>query len=279
MSALLTWGDYLTKGAPPSKRFLIGGNWKCNGTLASAKAIIEVLNKSGSIPPESEVVIAVPSIHISLAKSLFRSEISVAAQDVGVNKEGAHTGEVSAGMLVDAGVRWVLTGHSERRIGFGGPGTSGESSILVAKKTTVALAAGMSVIFCIGESLAERESNRTLEVCVEQLTPIVAALSNKPLDWKRVVIAYEPVWAIGTGKVATPEQAEDTHREIRQWLAAQSSIGKDASRIRILYGGSVKGSNCKELVACPNVDGFLVGGASLLPEFVDIINSPISLRR
>lgn len=279
MSALLTWGDYLTKGAPPSKRFLIGGNWKCNGTLASAKAIIEVLNKSGSIPPESEVVIAVPSIHISLAKSLFRSEISVAAQDVGVNKEGAHTGEVSAGMLVDAGVRWVLTGHSERRIGFGGPGTIGESSILVAKKTTVALAAGMSVIFCIGESLAERESNRTLEVCVEQLTPIVAALSNKPLDWKRVVIAYEPVWAIGTGKVATPEQAEDTHREIRQWLAAQSSIGKDASRIRILYGGSVKGSNCKELVACPNVDGFLVGGASLLPEFVDIINSPLSLRR
>lgn len=223
---------------------------------------------------ESEVVIAVPDLHIHLAKSLFRPEISVAAQDVGVNKEGAYTGEVSAGMLVDSGVRWTLTGHSERRIGFGG--VPGESSAVVAAKTKIAIAAGMSVMVCIGESLAERESGKTLEVCIEQLTPVVASLQEA--DWKKVVIAYEPVWAIGTGKVATPAQAEETHAQIRQWVstATNSDVAKS---VRILYGGSVKANNCKELIACPNIDGFLVGGASLLPEFADIIRAPLALRK
>jgi len=220
------------------------------------------------------VVIAVPDLHIALAKELLRSEISVAAQDVGVNKEGAFTGEVSAGMLVDAGVRWTLTGHSERRVGFGG--VPGETSAVVAAKTKLAISAGMSVMVCIGESLAEREAGKTLSVCVEQLTPVVAALQEA--DWKKVVIAYEPVWAIGTGKVATPAQAEETHAEIRNWLS--SATGREiAAKVRILYGGSVKGNNCKELIACPNIDGFLVGGASLLPEFVDIIRAPLSLRK
>jgi len=269
-----TWGSYLTKGVGPSRKYLIGGNWKCNGSIQGARAVIEVINKCGPIPLESEVVIAVPDIHIPLAHQLFRSEVAVSAQDVGFNKEGAYTGEVSAGMLADSNVRWTLTGHSERRVGFGG--VPGETSTVVAVKTKNAVAAGLSVMLCIGESLAEREGGKTLIVCVEQLQPVVAAL--QPSDWKKVVIAYEPVWAIGTGKVATPAQAEETHADIRKWLA--TALGKDIARdVRILYGGSVKANNCKELIACPNIDGFLVGGASLLPEFVDIIKSPLSLSK
>jgi triosephosphate isomerase len=178
---------------------------------------------------------------------------------------GAYTGEVSAQLLLDAGIHWTLTGHSERRVGFGIPG---ETSELVARKTATAVKAGMSVIACIGEHLADREAGTTMNVCASQLEPIAAAL--KEADWKKVVIAYEPVWAIGTGKVATPQQAEETHREIRAWIAANVSHTV-AKEVRIIYGGSVKGSNCRDLMACANIDGFLVGGASLLPEFVDII--------
>ena len=168
-------------------------------------------------------------------------------------------------MLANAGIKWTLTGHSERRVGFGFPG---ENSDVVAKKTFEALSAGLSVIACIGEKLAEREGGQTMEVCIEQLTPIAARLTEK--DWKRVVIAYEPVWAIGTGKVATPEQAEETHQGIRAWIAANVSPAV-AREVRIIYGGSVSGSSCASLIACPNIDGFLVGGASLKPEFSDII--------
>lgn len=178
---------------------------------------------------------------------------------------------MSAQLLKDAGIKWTLTGHSERRVGFGGQ--AGESSVIVARKTAVALAAGLSVIACIGEQLAERENGTTMAVCAEQLTPIVAAL--KEADWKNVVVAYEPVWAIGTGKVATPQQAEETHAQIRAWLAEKVSP-EVARAVRIIYGGSVKGSNCRDLIACPNIDGFLVGGASLLPEFVDIIKASFS---
>lgn len=178
---------------------------------------------------------------------------------------GAYTGEISAQMLLDSGVQWTLTGHSERRIGFGIPGETNE---LVGRKTAVAVQAGMSVIACIGEQLADRENGTTMEVCSAQLAAISAQL--QPEDWAKVVIAYEPVWAIGTGKVATPEQAEETHRQIREWVAAHVSA-EVAAAVRIVYGGSVKGSNCRALIACPNIDGFLVGGASLLPEFADII--------
>jgi triosephosphate isomerase len=182
-----------------------------------------------------------------------------------LNGAGAFTGEISTGLLTDIGVKWTLTGHSERRVGFGYPG---ETSIVVAEKTRAAIAGGMNVILCIGEQLADREAGNTMIVCASQLSPVVSVLSES--QWKNVVIAYEPVWAIGTGKVATTEQAEETHAQIREWLASNvsKSVAKD---VRILYGGSVKGNNCKALIACPNIDGFLVGGASLLPEFVDII--------
>lgn len=187
-------------------------------------------------------------------------------QDVGLNAGfGAYTGEVSAQLLKDAGINWTLTGHSERRVGFGGPG---ETSEVVAKKTAVALQAGLSVIACIGEQLAERENGTTMDVCAAQLTPIAQIL--KEADWKRVVVAYEPVWAIGTGKVATPQQAEETHQQIRAWIATNVSPAV-AREVRIIYGGSVNGANCKDLIACTNIDGFLVGGASLKPEFVNII--------
>ena len=172
---------------------------------------------------------------------------------------------MSAQLLKDAGLRWTLTGHSERRVGFG---MAGETSEIVARKTAVAVQSGLSVIVCIGEHLADREAGTTMNVCAAQLAPVAQALSEA--DWKKVVVAYEPVWAIGTGKVATPQQAEDTHRDIRQWIAENVSA-EVAKEVRIIYGGSVKGSNCRDLMACSNIDGFLVGGASLLPEFVDII--------
>jgi triosephosphate isomerase len=176
-------------------------------------------------------------------------------------------------MLLDSGVKWTLTGHSERRIGFGIPGETNE---LVGRKTAVAVRAGLSVIACIGEQLADRESGATLAVVSAQLAAISAQLSAE--EWAKVVIAYEPVWAIGTGKVATPEQAEETHRQIREWVAENVSA-EVAGSVRIIYGGSVKGSNCRTLIACPNIDGFLVGGASLLPEFVEIIKVSIQVER
>mmetsp|Transcript_27379 Transcript_27379/g.27608 ORF Transcript_27379/g.27608 Transcript_27379/m.27608 type:complete len:272 (-) Transcript_27379:115-930(-) len=260
------WAAYLAFGVPPARRALIGGNWKCNGTTASIKKMVEVLNNAGPFPVESEVVIAAPSVYLSFLKSIIRKDIAVSAEDVALTtKNGAFTGEVNGAMLADIGLKWALTGHSERRVGFGYPG---ETSDVVGKKTKAAITAGLSAIACIGEQLADRQSGKTMAVCAEQLAAIAAAL--EPNDWAKVVIAYEPVWAIGTGVTATPAQAEETHKQVREWLAANVSA-EVARKTRIIYGGSAKASNCKELIACPNIDGFLVGGASLLPEFVDII--------
>lgn len=262
----MEWATYLTRGPPPLKRMLIGGNWKCNGTVAEINAMVEKLNAGGRFPQTSEVVIAVPSLHLSYVKGIMRSDIAISAQDVGLNKGfGAYTGEVSGALLVDAGFKWCLTGHSERRVGFGFPGETNE---VVGRKTAAALATGLSVIACIGEMLSDRESGQTMDVCAAQLAAIAACLTIQ--DWKKVVIAYEPVWAIGTGKVATPEQAETTHSEIRAWIAANVSPAV-ARAVRIIYGGSVSGASCDALIAQPNIDGFLVGGASLKPEFVKII--------
>lgn len=167
--------------------------------------------------------------------------------------------------MVDSGVKWTIVGHSERRAGFVIPGETNE---LVGQKAAAALSTGLSVIACIGEQLSDRESGKTMEVCSKQLAAIASCLDVA--SWKKVVVAYEPVWAIGTGKVATQEQAEETHSEIRTWIA--TNVSEDVARdVRIIYGGSVKGSNCGDLIHSPNIDGFLVGGASLKPEFVDII--------
>lgn len=229
--------------------------------------MIETLNAAGPLSANSEVVIGVPAIHLSYAKANFRSEIAACAEDVAFTTGyGAFTGEMTADMLADSNIQWTLTGHSERRVGFGFPG---ETSQVVGVKTKNAVDQGLHVMACIGEQLADREAGTTMDVCAEQLSAIKAALETG--DWKSVVIAYEPVWAIGTGKVATPEQVQETHAEIRTWLA--DNVGADvADSTRIVYGGSVSGASCNELYAQPDINGFLVGGASLKPEFVDIIN-------
>lgn len=169
-------------------------------------------------------------------------------------------------MLVDSGIKWTLTGHSERRVGFGFPG---ETSDVVGIKTKNAVDAGMSVMACIGEMLKDRQEGTTMKVCAEQLEALKKHLTEN--DWKNVVIAYEPVWAIGTGVTASPQQAQDTHADIRQWLSKNISA-KVAAETRILYGGSATAANCNELYAMNDINGFLVGGASLKPEFVSIIN-------
>lgn len=169
-------------------------------------------------------------------------------------------------MLLDAQIHWTLTGHSERRVGFGYPG---ETSEVVAVKTKNAVDVGLSVIACIGEQLADRQNGTTMVVCAEQLEAIKKALKEE--DWKKVVIAYEPVWAIGTGVTATPQQAQETHLNIREWLKKNVSPAV-AKETRILYGGSATAANCNDLYAQPDINGFLVGGASMKAEFVNIIN-------
>lgn len=200
-------------------------------------------------------------------KGLIRPDIAVSAEDVGFKKGyGAFTGEHSAEMLADSGIKWTLTGHSERRVGFGFPG---ETSHVVGVKTKNSIDAGLSVIVCIGEQLADRQNGSTMKVCAEQLEAVKAALTEA--DWKKVVIAYEPVWAIGTGVTASPQQAQETHSEIRGWLSKHIS-NTVANETRIIYGGSATAANCNELYAQKDINGFLVGGASLKAEFVNIIN-------
>ncbi|KAF8882126.1 triose phosphate isomerase [Infundibulicybe gibba] len=247
-----------------ARQFFVGGNFKMNPNTREQKiAIVQVLNKA-DLDPTTEVAIAPPSIYLIPLKEILRKEIHVAAQNCYFKQSGAFTGEISTTQLVDAGIPYVILGHSERRTLFH------ETSAFVAQKTRAALDAPLKVILCIGETLDERESGKTAQVCEDQLKPVVELL--KESDWSNVVIAYEPVWAIGTGKVATSAQAQETHADIRAFLSKAVSAEVGAST-RIVYGGSVTAANCKELATRPDVDGFLVGGASLKPEFVDIINA------
>uniref|UniRef100_A0A0D9UWQ6 DUF547 domain-containing protein n=1 Tax=Leersia perrieri TaxID=77586 RepID=A0A0D9UWQ6_9ORYZ len=251
------------------RKFFVGGNWKCNGTTDQVDKIVKILNE-GQIASTDvvEVVVSPPYVFLPVVKSQLRPEIQVAAQNCWVKKGGAFTGEVSAEMLVNLGVPWVILGHSERR------SLLGESNEFVGDKVAYALSQGLKVIACVGETLEQRESGSTMDVVAAQ----TKAIAERIKDWTNVVVAYEPVWAIGTGKVATPAQAQEVHEELRKWLAANVSA-EVAESTRIIYGGSVTGANCKELAAKPDVDGFLVGGASLKPEFIDIINSATEEQR
>ncbi|KAK7093549.1 triosephosphate isomerase-like [Littorina saxatilis] len=244
-----------------NRKFFVGGNWKMNGDKQTLEGIIKGLN-DGALDPKAEVVVAPPTIYIEFTRSKLKKEIGVAAQNCYKVASGAFTGEVSPGMVKDCGGTWVILGHSERRHVFNEPDE------LIGQKVKFALEQGMNLIPCIGEKLDEREANKTEEVVFRQMKHIADNVS----DWKRVVIAYEPVWAIGTGKTATPDQAQDVHKSLRGWLAKNVSE-EVAHSTRILYGGSVTGNNCKELAGKPDVDGFLVGGASLKPEFITIINA------
>jgi len=247
------------------KKYLIGGNWKCNGTKESNDTLVKIFNEAGAIPSLAEVVVAPVALHIGSVAASIRPDFNVACQNIGLNeKAGAFTGEVSAAQVADFGLQWAITGHSERRT------LNGETDENVATKTKLAIEAGLKAIACIGEQLDDRKSGNTLPVLVQQLSAIGQQLSAE--QWNSVVIAYEPVWAIGTGEVATPEQVQEAHAAIRKWVS--ENVSSDvASAIRIIYGGSVKGSNCNDLVKLEDVDGFLVGGASLKEDFINIIKS------
>ncbi|CAJ2506314.1 Uu.00g004440.m01.CDS01 [Anthostomella pinea] len=246
-----------------ARKFFVGGNFKMNGTISSIKDIVQNLNKA-DLDPNTETVIAPPALYLLLVREHVKKEIGVAAQNVFDKANGAFTGEISASQLKDSNIDWAILGHSERRT------ILNESDETVASKTKFATENGVSVIWCCGESLEVREAGKTLEVIASQL----AALKAKISDWSKIVIAYEPIWAIGTGKVASTEQAQEVHASIREWLSKNVSQSV-ADETRILYGGSVSEKNCKELSKEKDIDGFLVGGASLKPAFVDIINSKL----
>ncbi|EJF63635.1 triose phosphate isomerase [Dichomitus squalens] len=246
------------------RNFFVGGNFKLNPTTRAAKqALVKTLNEA-TVDPSVEVVIAPPALYVIPLRASLRADFKVAAQNCYEKSSGAFTGEISPEQLVDAEISHVILGHSERRTLFH------ETSEQVAAKTRAAISAGLSVILCVGETDKEREAGQTKQVVESQLQPVIQVLNEA--DWSKVVIAYEPVWAIGTGKVATSAQAQEAHADIRAFLSSQVSPSV-AENTRIIYGGSVNAGNCKELAAQKDVDGFLVGGASLKPEFIDIINA------
>ena len=234
-----------------NKKKLIAGNWKMNGTLAANQALVQSL-LAGLEGARCDVAGAVPAPYLAQVQALVEgSGLALAAQDVSQHPAGAYTGEVSAQMLCEFAVRYVLVGHSERRQ------FHGETDAQVAAKAQRALAAGITPIVCVGETLQEREAGQTEAVVKRQLAAVIH-LNGHCIS--EVVVAYEPVWAIGTGRTATPEQAQQVHAVLRAQLAAAS---EHAARIRLLYGGSMNAANAAELLAQPDIDGGLVGGAAL----------------
>eukprot|EP01067_Filipodium_phascolosomae_P007793 Filipodium_phascolosomae@DN63_c0_g1_i1.p1 len=246
-----------------ARKPIVGGNWKCNGTTKKAEELVKMLNDGKWTDSAMEVVIAPVAIHIPATLKSVRKEVKLMCQNGSRTGEGAFTGEICMSQLTDFGLEWTLIGHSERRQYYG------ESDEIVAEKVKIAQAEDkLTLMVCIGETLAERESNKTSEVLTRQVKAFIASVK----DWDRMTVAYEPVWAIGTGKVASPQQAQEAHELIRKVIA--ESVNKDvAEKLRILYGGSVTEKNCAELIALADVDGFLVGGASLKPAFMDIIEA------
>ena len=244
------------------RRQIIAGNWKMHGSRAENAALVDAIVHK--LPDSgADVWVCPPFPYLAeVGRSIAGSRIALGAQDVCAETQGAFTGEVSAAMLRDVGCAGSIVGHSERRALFG------ESDQLVARKFAALLAAGLTPILCVGELLAEREANKTFEVVDRQLDAVLD-LSGVAV-FSRAIIAYEPVWAIGTGKTATPQQAEEVHAHIRARIAGRDA--KIAALARIQYGGSVKAANAAELFSMPNVDGGLIGGASLkADEFLAIV--------
>ncbi|MFA5624147.1 MAG: triose-phosphate isomerase [Bradymonadales bacterium] len=248
------------------RKAIIVGNWKMNNTKSETKALIEALKPL--IAGNDKVEVGVAPTFTSLeaaAEALKGSNIALCAQNISYAKSGAYTGEISADMLKEIGVTHAIIGHSERRTLFG------ESDEDVAKRVRTALDNGLTPIMCIGETLQERESGKTFDVVLNQVQKGLAQVSAE--ESERVVLAYEPVWAIGTGKTASPEQAQEVHEAIRNKLASIFCVDC-AKKIRIQYGGSVKASNAAELLSKKDIDGALVGGASLKAEdFAGIIKA------
>jgi triosephosphate isomerase len=247
------------------RRPVIAGNWKMYKTQVETRAFFQAFRPLVAESKHCDIVIAPPyTALVVAAQAAEGSGIAIAAQNVHGRPEGAFTGEISAGMLIEAGCTAVIVGHSERRQYFN------DTDATVLAKTKAALESGLVPIVCVGEILSERESNLTEEVLTRQFEGGLGALT--PAEFSRILLAYEPVWAIGTGKTATPELASDVHRYLRELAAARFSF-ELASALRILYGGSVKPDNIKGLMAQSEIDGALVGGASLDPKsFASIVN-------
>jgi triosephosphate isomerase len=250
------------------RKLIIAGNWKMNKTVAEALTLVADLKRDLAGVKEVDVVVAPPFTALSeVSKAILDSNLRLAAQNMSENNFGAFTGEICAGMLKEFSVRYVILGHSERRQ------FQKETDALIAKKAAAAFAASLKPIVCIGETLAEREGNLTQKVLETQVRGSLAGLTKEHMV--ETVVAYEPVWAIGTGKTATTQQAQDAHAFIRGVLAKMFDDAT-AKKVRIQYGGSVKPGNAKELMGQPDVDGALVGGASLeARSFADIIKNSI----
>ena len=242
---------------------LIAGNWKMNGGLAANEVLLQAILAGMPDQMTCDVAVCVPAPYLAQVQALCaRSRVQVGAQDVSEHESGAFTGEQSVAMLKEFGVRYAIVGHSERRQHHG------ETDGVVAAKTQHALAGGVTPIVCVGETLAERELGKTEEVVKRQLAAVIHANGHCISE---IVLAYEPVWAIGTGKTATPEEAQQVHAVLRAQLRAASD---KASRIKILYGGSMNAANAKALLSQTDIDGGLIGGASLkAAEFLSIIAS------
>lgn len=233
---------------------LIVANWKMNGSLEAIDQWVKEFTTFN--PLLTEMVICPPFVYLNDFRTRLLTnalDISVGAQNCSTEEMGAFTGEVSAGMLSDTGCQWVILGHSERRMLYG------ETNEIVAKKAVQAVNVGLKPIVCVGETLEQREAGKTTEVVLSQLNSILDAIGAQELS--KGALAYEPVWAIGTGKTATPDQAQAVHEALRVGVESRDSLA--ASALRILYGGSVKPSNAAKLFACADIDGGLIGGASL----------------
>jgi len=253
------------------RRLYVAGNWKMNTTLATARSLAsEVASEVGRSAPPVDVAVCPPFPYLlAIRDTIANSPVILGAQNAHFEKPGAFTGETSLEMLCDVGCRTVILGHSERRQFFG------DTDPIINRKVHAAWQAGLEVIFCIGEVLEDRQANRTESILNTQLEGGLKDVQKGSLS--KLVIAYEPVWAIGTGVTATPDQAESAHAFIRNWLANRFDRSS-ADSIRIQYGGSVKPDNAKELLSKPNVDGALVGGASLKSgQFLGIVQSAAEL--
>ncbi len=263
------------------RRPLIAGNWKMNMNLASARALVNGLRAVLPTGSAADVAICPPFVYLfPMAKAIVDSPLRMGAQDLYSESAGAFTGEVSAAMLLETGCTYVIVGHSERRhtIGPKRPegGVYGEDDATINRKLRAALAAGLTPILCVGETLSQRDVGNTNNVLQEQLEGGLDGLTAD--DAQKLVVAYEPVWAIGTGRNATPDQAQAAHAFIRERLAERFGDAT-AATVRILYGGSVKSSNAPDLASQPDVDGALVGGASLVAaEFCGIVRGCLAAK-
>jgi triosephosphate isomerase len=250
------------------RKLIIAGNWKMNKTVAEGLDLVRGLKRELANVKEVDIVVCPPYTALeSVSKEIIDSNIRLGAQNMSENNFGAFTGEIAAGMLKEFSARYVILGHSERRQ------YQKESDELISKKALAAHAASLKPIVCVGETLAEREANQTEKVLETQVRGSLAGLTKEQME--ETVVAYEPVWAIGTGKTATTQQAQDAHKFIRDLLVKMFDENV-ARRVRIQYGGSVKPANARELMGQPDVDGALVGGASLeVRSFADIIKNSI----